>query len=411
MGGLLSFPLLNRKKSPPSCTFFILMFVFVLYKSYIMKQILIYCFLFCLFLAGCGKTAENQRPRRPMVVSPEVHADNTVTFRYLAPGAGEVKVDPQFMEGTAPMVKDEKGVWSVTLGPVEPDMYPYSFIVDGITVMDDNNPAYFENERFKASIVDVEGSTPLIHSIQDVPHGTVNYDYYMSDVLGTTGRILVYTPPGYEEQPDLSYPVFYLISGTTDTDETYFKVGRANFILDNLIAKGLAKPMIVVMPYGNPAAYFSAGDPRGAETGRKLSEDFLKAMMPYVEKNYRTINNADNRAIGGFSRGGNQGLTFGMNHLDKFSHLCSYASFAGNVNEFETTFKDFIRNPAQTNKRLHLFWLGVGSSDFLYENAKLFMDKLEKNGIKTTTMITDGGHTWMNAKLYLSESAKLLFQK
>lgn len=376
-----------------------------------MRKIICVSFMLCLFLAGCGtKSGDNERSRRPAIVSPEVHADNTVTFRYRAPAAKDVKVDPQFMKGMADMVKDENGIWSVTLGPIEPDMYPYGFIVDGVTVMDDNNPFYFENERFKGSIVDVEGDTPLIHSIQDVPHGTVNYDYYASDVLGTTGRILVYTPPGYDENPTQEYPVFYLISGTTDTDETYFKVGRANFILDNLIAKGLATPMIVVMPYGNPAAYFDAGDPRGMEAGRRLNEDFLNVMMPYVEKNYRTINNAENRAIGGFSRGGNQGLTLGMNNLDKFSYLCSYASFAGNVADFEKTFKHFIQNPTQTNQRINLFWLGVGTDDFLYENAKLFMDKLDKNGIKTTTLITGGGHTWMNAKLYLAESAKFLFQ-
>lgn len=376
-----------------------------------MRKIILFSFLLSLFLAGCGtKNGDNERSRRPAIISPEVHADNTVTFRYRAPAAKNVKVDPQFMEGSAEMIKDENGIWSVTLGPIEPDMYPYGFIVDGVTVMDDNNPFYFENERFKGSIVDIPGDKPLVHSIQDVPHGTVNYDYYASDVLGTTGRILVYTPPGYDENPTQEYPVFYLISGTTDTDETYFKVGRANFILDNLIAQGLAKPMIVVMPYGNPAAYFDAGDPRGMEAGRRLNDDFLNVMMPYVEKNYRTINNAENRAIGGFSRGGNQGLTLGMNNLDKFSYLCSYASFAGNVADFEKTFKHFIQNPSQTNQRINLFWLGVGTDDFLYDNAKLFMDKLEKNGIKTTTLITGGGHTWMNAKLYLAESAKLLFQ-
>lgn len=308
------------------------------------------------------------------------------------------------------MTKDNEGIWSVTLGPVAPDIYPYAFVVDGVTVMDNNNPFYFENERFKASMVDITGDTPLIHAIREVPHGTVNYDYYDSEVLGTTGRLVVYTPPGYDAAPDRRYPVFYLISGTTDTEETYFKVGRANFILDNLIAQGLAQEMIVVMPYGNPAAYFAPDDPRGNEAGNRLNEDFLQVMMPYVEANYRTINDAEQRAIGGFSRGGNQGLTIGMNHLDKFSYLCSYASFAGNVVDFETSFSRFIQNPAQTNKRIHLFWLGLGTEDFLYEPAKLFMDKLEKNGIATQTMITGGGHTWMNAKLYLAESAKLLFQ-
>lgn len=356
------------------------------------------------------KSTENKR-QHTVVISPEVHTDNKITFRYFAPNAKSVEVDPQFMEGNAPMSRDEKGLWSVTLGPIEPDIYPYAFIVDGVTVMDNNNPFYFENERFKASLLDIKGDKPLIHSIQDVPHGTVNYDYYKSDVLGTTGRVLVYTPPGYDEDPNKKYPVFYLISGTTDTDETYFKVGRANFIFDNLIAQGLAKPMIVVMPYGNPAAYFDVTDPRAKVANARLNEDFTKVMMPFIEKNYRTINNAENRAIGGFSRGGNQAQTIGMNNLDKFSYLCSYSSFAGNVTDFETTFKHIIENPEQTNKRINLYWLGVGTDDFLYDRAKLFMEKLDKNGIKTTTMITGGGHTWMNAKLYLSESVRLLFQK
>lgn len=374
-----------------------------------MKKLFLFCSAACLLLAGCGN--EGGGGRRPAVVSPEVHADNTVTFRYMAPEADTVKVDGQFERGQTLMTKGEDGVWSVTVGPIKPDMYPYNFVVDGISVMDPGNPFYFENERFKGSILDVEGSTPLVHSIQDVPHGAVDYDYYPSDVLGTTGRILVYTPPGYDENPDRKYPVFYLISGTTDTDETYFKVGRTNFILDNLIAKGEAVPMIVVMPYGNPAAYFEPGDPRGMEAGRRLNEDFLNVLMPYVEKNYRTINDAQHRGIGGFSRGGNQGLTLGMNNLDKFSYLCSYASFAGNVANFETEHKAFIQNPARTNQRVNLFWLGVGTDDFLYQNAKLFMDKLEQNGIETTTLISGGGHDWMNAKLYWAESAKLLFKK
>ncbi|MDR0954670.1 MAG: esterase [Rikenellaceae bacterium] len=373
-----------------------------------MKKIFLVCSALSLLLASCGGT---DSARRPAVISPEVHADHTVTFRYLAPEADTVLLDGQFQAQRALMTKGEDGVWSLTVGPIKPDMYPYNFVVDGVSVMDPGNPAYFENERFKGSIVDIQGDTPLVHSIQDVPHGAVDYDYYPSEVLGTTGRILVYTPPGYDENPDKQYPVFYLISGTTDTDETYFKVGRANFILDNLIAAGQAEPMIVVMPYGNPMAYFQAGDPRGMQAAMGLNQDFLNVMMPYVEANYRTINDAAHRGIGGFSRGGNQALTLGMNNLDKFSYLCSYASFAGNVATFETDFKQFIANPAATNAKINLFWLGVGTEDFLYPTAKSFMDKLEQNNIKTTTLITDGGHTWMNAKNYWAESAKLLFRK
>jgi enterochelin esterase family protein len=178
-----------------------------------------------------------------------------VTFRYLAPSAKDVKLGgSQFGAVQVPMKKDSLGIWSVTVGPVRPDIYPYSFIVDGVTVMDPANEDYFPNERFKGSLVDVQGFTPLIHAMRDVPHGSVNYEYYPS-VEGTSGTLVVYTPPGYDKNASAKYPVFYLISGTTDTEETWFKVGRTNLILDNLIAEGKAKPMIIVMPYWKPCRY------------------------------------------------------------------------------------------------------------------------------------------------------------
>ena len=346
---------------------------------------------------------------RAPVVSPEVRSDNTVVFRYASATAREVLLDIQFLGAPLPLRKGENNVWSVTLGPVVPDIYPYSFRVDGVTVMDPNNPDFFPNERSKGSLLDVRGADPLIQSVQNVPHGAVNYDYYYSESLGTTARALIYTPPGYERNPERRYPVFYLISGTTDTDETYFKVGRTNFILDNLIARGEAEPMIVVMPYGNPAYYF----PPGAE-GRRTADfgkDLLNDLMPYVDRTYRTLDDRLYRAIGGFSRGGNQALTAGLNNLDKFAWLCSYASFAGNPEQFENSFSRLIQDPARTNQQIELFWLGVGTDDFLYQNAKLFMDKLEQNGIRTVTKISGGGHTWMNARDYLYESARLLFKK
>nr|WP_290931743.1 esterase [Haliscomenobacter sp.] len=201
----------------------------------------------------CSGMAMSQPPRGPLVISPQVQADKTVTFRYLAPAAKEVKLSAQFEKAPLAMSKDAQGVWSVTVGPIKPDIYPYSFQVDGVTVMDPANVAFFPNERFKASLVDVPGDSPLIHAMRDVPHGSTTYEYYPS-LEGTTGSLVVYTPPGYDQNPTKKYPVFYLISGTTDTEETYFKVGRTNLILDNLIAEGKAKPMIIVMPYGNIAA-------------------------------------------------------------------------------------------------------------------------------------------------------------
>ncbi len=158
------------------------------------------------------------QPRGPFTTSPQVNSDNTVVFRYIAPKAKEVLLSAQFEKKPIVMIKDASGVWSVTVGPVKPDIYPYSFIVDGISVMDPSNVAFFPNERFKASLVDVPGDTPLIHSMKDVPHGTVTYEYYPS-VEGTTGSLVVYIPPGYEKESNKKFPVFYLISGTTDTEE------------------------------------------------------------------------------------------------------------------------------------------------------------------------------------------------
>jgi enterochelin esterase family protein len=347
--------------------------------------------------------------RRAPVISPEVRGDNTVVFRYASASAGEVSLDIQFLSSPLPMRKGEDNVWSVTVGPVAPDIYPYSFRVDGVTVMDPNNPDFFPNERHKGSLLDVKGQVPQMQAMQNVPHGSVNYDYYYSESLGTTGRTLVYTPPGYEQGGEKRYPVFYLISGTTDTDETYFKVGRTNFILDNLIAAGLAEPMIVVMPYGNPAYYF----PPGAE-GRRTADfnkDLLNDLIPYVDRTYRTIDDRLSRAIGGFSRGGNQALTAGLNNLDRFAWLCSYASFAGNPEDFRSSFGTLAADPARTNQQIELLWLGVGSDDFLYDRASAFMNELDKYGIRNVTRVSGGGHTWMNARDYLEETARLLFKK
>ncbi|MCQ2975771.1 MAG: esterase [Bacteroidales bacterium] len=338
------------------------------------------------------------------VNSPVVNDDNTVTFNYQNKDAKEVIVDVQFA-GRHNMTLGENGVWSVTLGPANPDMYPYCFIVDGTTIMDPQNPEWFPNEGFKNSIVDIRGDKELIHAVKNVPHGSVDYLNYYSETFGLWGNVIVYTPPFYDQNPNKKYPVMYLISGTTDTEEVYFKVGRANFILDNLIAEGAAKEMIIVMPYGNPSKYFPAGTNTWG-MGDIFSKDFVNDLMPFIEKNYRTINDRNSRGIGGFSRGGNQALALGLTNLDKFSYLCSYSSFTSM--ELPGVYDD----AKKLNKQIKLFWLGVGTDDFLYGNAKDYMDFLDKKGIKNTKVFTDDkfGHTWMNAKFFLDKSLRLLFK-
>lgn len=341
----------------------------------------------------------------PQVSSPVVNPDKTVTFSIAAPQAENVKISAQFAPKTD-MVKGENGVWSITLGPVTPDLYPYCFEVDGIGVMDPQCPDWFPNEGFKNSLLDIRGEEPMDHNLLPVPHGKVDYVNYYSNTLGLFGNAIIYTPPTYDKDTDRKYPVFYLISGTTDTEEVYFKVGKMNLILDNLIARGKAQEMIIVLPYGNPSRY-TAGGILDFSKGDIFSEDLLNDLMPYVESNYRTLNDKDSRAIGGFSRGGNQGLSFGLRNLDKFSYFCSYSSFTS------MDIPGVYDKAKKTNKNINLFWLGCGTDDFLYGNAKEYMEFLDSKGIRNIQYFTSDkmGHTWMNARHFLSKTFPLLFNK
>ena len=365
--------------------------------------------------------AKGQPPRGPLTSSPRVNSDKTVTFRYIAPQAKDVKLSAQFEKGPVAMTKEANGAWSVTVGPVKPDIYPYNFIVDGVQVMDPGNVAFFPNERFKGSLLDVPGESPLIHSMKNVPHGTVSYEYYPS-AEGTTGSLVVYTPPDYEKDPSKKYPVFYLVGGTTDTEETWFKVGKANLILDNLIAEGKAKPMIIVMPYGNVEATIAdqkggrkPADPTGRESeeavtrAKTFGNDLVNNIIPYIEKNYRAIANGDNRAIGGFSRGGGQTLRTAFGNMDKFSWICCYSAYLTPA-EMEKEYKPVYENPMQTNKQLKLLWVSVGNEDFLYKSTVEFMDFLKAKEVNYKSLVTTGGHTWMNTKVFLTETAQLLFK-
>jgi enterochelin esterase family protein len=287
--------------------------------------------------------------------------------------------------------------------------------------MDPANVSFFPNERFKASLVDVPGNLPLIHALRDVPHGTISYEYYPS-LEGSTGSLVVYTPPGYNKNSAVKYPVFYLISGTTDTEETFYKVGRVNFILDNLLADGKAKPMIIVMPYGNPMARIAEqrGKPKPADLMSREGEDAMKRaklfeedlvnhVIPYVEKNYRAISDRDSRAIGGFSRGGGQTLRAGFGNLDKFAWICSYSAGLSPA-EMESRYQHIGGDSKKTNEQLRLLWVSVGDEDFLYKGNLEFMDYLKSKNVNYKSLITPGGHTWMNVKTYVAETAQLLFK-
>ena len=353
------------------------------------------CMLTVLLMVGGSVAA--QRP--PSLSSPDVHADHSITFRYFSRKAKKVTLSGEFLFAPVLMSKDTSGVWSVTVPPVKPDIYPYSFRVDSILTADPSNTYIFANERFKRSIVDVPGDQPLVHSLQNVPHGKISYRDYKSNTLGTMRTLLVYTPPGFEANGKVKYPVLYLIHGGSDTEETWTKVGRANLIADNLIAQGKAKPMIIVMPYANVAP-----GPREAFT-----KDMMNDIIPFIESNYPVLSDSKDRAIAGFSVGGGQTLNIGLTHPDKFAYVCSYAPYTA-TDEFKKNFTDWKPDATMMNNQLKLFTISVGTEDFLYESVKQNIAMFREKNLKLDALIVSGGHTWMNCKHYLDNTLQQIFK-
>ncbi len=333
-----------------------------------------------------------------------INRGGRVTFNHEAPNAKKVELSGQFLDKNIEMVRNSRGIWSTTVRIPEADIYPYNFVVDGISVNAQNNPNIFPNENFKASLLEMP-SDDALYTVNDVPHGKVQYMTYKSDVMGEYRPVLVYTPADYEKG-NKKYPVFYLVSGTTDTEETWFKVGKLNVILDNLIAQGKAVPMIVVMPYGN--VFGTTPSPTtvaSAKMYQKFEQELTECVMPFIEKNFRTKNDRRSRAIAGFSRGGGQSLFTVYSNFDKFSYLASYSAYL--TPEVMDIYFPNIENDI---KKLDLMWFGVGTSDFLYQNVLDHQAYFDQKGISYEKMFTEGGHTWMNARTYLAETLQKFFK-
>jgi len=345
--------------------------------------------------------------------SPLVSGAGAVTFNLRAPEAEEVLLSGQFLKEPVPMVKGRGGLWTLTVTPEKRDIYPYNFIVDGVSVSDPLNREIFPNETFKSSLVEIPGprwpkAEPALYEVRDVPHGKMTHCTYRSSVLGAWRPLVVYTPAGYETS-GRSYPVFYLVSGTTDTEETWFKVGRLNTILDNLIADGKAAPMIVVMPYGNMGSTPMPASMAATRMYARFAEELTGCIMPYVEGNFRTVNDRDHRAIAGFSRGGGQSLFAALSHPDLFAWLASYSAYL-TPEMMDTCFPQYAADPSLLNDGFRLLWYGVGSDDFLYPQVVENRNYLDAKGIHHEDLTTGGGHTWMNARTYLAETLQKFFQ-
>lgn len=381
-----------------------------------------------------------QRAQQPIVVSPEVSANRQITFRLLAPQAESVRLVAGDIPGLGqgkPMTKGENGVWEVTLGPIDPGAYRYNFNVNGVPVIDPRSSSISESNNNVWSLVTVPGSDFM--DTKQVPHGAVAAVTYYSSALGKFRRMHVYTPPGYELGQG-KFPVFYLLHGAGDCDDSWTSVGRAGFILDNLIAAKKAKPMIIVMPAGHTRPFGRGPVPGVAQPGSSAApppdeflQDFTTDIMPYVEKNYRVLAGRENRAIAGLSMGGNQTLNIALPNLEKFAYVGVFSS--GLLNVFsrqapgaggppaanapaqitpagEAWLKQHQAklDDANLKKGLKLFWIGIGKDDFLLSTSRATVDVLKQHGFTPVTVESAGGHTWINWRNYLNEFASQLFQ-
>jgi enterochelin esterase-like enzyme len=359
--------------------------------------------------AGGGGRGGRGAPAPPTATH-EVNADRTVTFRFRAPEATTVKLSGDFVQGAQDMTKGSDGVWSFTTAPLNPAAYNYTFMVDGVRNIDPSNPMVKLGDRSAESMFEVTGDKPAPYDIQQVPHGTVHINWYHSASIKAVRSIYVYTPPGYEESK-AKYPVLYLLHGSGDTEAGWVDVGRANLILDNLIAAGSAKPMIIVMPYGRPlpdVMLVPSTGTGGADANALFGTDLLQDVIPYVEKLYRVSAKADDRGIAGLSMGGGQTLSIGLTHLDTFHYIGAFSAAArGNPEE---AFKGFLAEGAAVNKKLKLFYIACGKTDGLFPSSQALSDALDKHEIKHTFVASEEGHVWRNWRNYLADMAPKLFR-
>ncbi len=356
-------------------------------------------------LVGITSAAEApaRRARPPAIVSPELAEDRRVTFRLMAPKATEVLVVGQWNEGRVPLVKGSNGLWSATTGPIEPGVWEYSFQVDGLAMIDPGNPAIKPMRAPRTSILSVPGQPPLLCEFQDVPHGVVHQHTYRSKSLDRVRELVVYTPPGYE-QAGATFPTLYLQHGSGDNQATWVAHGKAHWILDNLIAQGRAKPMVVVMMDGHAAL---GGGERMMQNYISLFErDLLEDVLPFIEKTYRVKTDATSRAIVGLSMGGGQSLGIGLRHTDRFAWVGGFSSAIPDTDSIAES----LAHADATNQQLKLLWIACGKDDFLLKRNTDFIALLTEKKIQHTWKQSEGAHSWPVWRGYLAEFAPLLFQ-
>ncbi len=385
------------------------------------------------FLPACPLTALvvaivafGQQPAR--VVSPEVLPDHRITFRISAPGAKEVGL--RFSEGgpqVHPMTRGDDGVWSVTIGPVEPEIYTYSFLVDGVKTIDLANPIAKIGASIDASVVEVPGDPPRFDQVQAFPHGSIDIHTYPSSVSNTQRGLYVYVPPDYYTQPTKKFPVLYLWHGGGGAEQDWSRDGRAGVILDNLLAQKKAVPMLIVMPNNVPgtpapgvmrssALSLPPATGAGGANYPLLKRELLEEIIPFVAAHYRTIENRENRAIAGLSAGGGTTINVGLASLDAFAWVAEFSSgmFGGVAGyakfDVEKISPGFYADPAATNRKLKLLYMSCGTEDPRMPFQKKALEEFQNHNIRVTFASFPGAHEWKVWRHSLADLAPKLFR-
>ena len=368
------------------------------------------------------------------IVSPEVKADHTVTFRIQASAADSVQITGDFLPtvkmktqwglidvpGTAKMTKDEKGIWTFTSKPLESDLYSYTVLVDGFKTTDPNNVYIIRDVASVFNVFIVGGGKGDLYQVSKVPHGTVARRWYDSPGNGMPRRATIYTPSGYEASTE-KYPVLYLLHGMGGDEEAWIALGRTSQILDNLIAQGKAKPMIVVMTNGNVAQEAAPGESSLGYSKPSMQmehtmdgkfEQTFPDVIKFVESNYRVKAEKSGRAIAGLSMGGYHSLHISRYYPNTFDYVGLFS--AAIIPNDKVTSKVYENVDGTLNAQMKngykLYWIGIGKADFLYKNVAEYRTKLDGMGMKFVYRESEGGHTWANWRVYLSEFAPLLFK-
>jgi enterochelin esterase-like enzyme len=359
--------------------------------------------------ASAAPSAAAKQLAAPQPRLPEVHADGTVTFTFVAQNAQDVKVQIEGQAAPAEMTRRADGVWSFTSGVMAPELYGYTYIVDGGVATDPANRWSTANLLYAESLFEVPGRGPQPWDWTNVPHGAVTRVYYHSTVVGDDRDYLVYTPPGYDGQGSERYPVLYLLHGYSEGANTWTEMGKVNFILDNLISQGKAKAMIVVMPlgYGDPSILHpTSGHQSFGELSRndtKFKTALLAEVMPAVERDYRVKTGAKNTAFAGLSMGGREALYVGVSEPRKFGYVVAMSAAPVPLGD--------ARAEWQWKEKRELLWIGCGEQDPLVGQANQQLDAwLKAQGVEATVVWTPGMHTWMVWRENLAAVAPLLFR-